>query len=367
MTSKTNQLDYSLNIIVFLLVISGLIILSSASVVVSQDLFNTSYHFLTRQLFYSLPLGLLGFFIFLKINYQKLQKISFPLLIVSIIILSLVFVPGLNYNNKEVKRWIALGGLSFQPFELVKLSFIIYLSALLSRKKTNDIKAIKESLLPVFILFGIISVLIMGQSNLSALMILAVIIAVIYFLAGTRLFYLLLIGIVILILGGALAKSAPYRMARLTVFLHPEFDLQGKGYQINQARLAIGSGGLFGLGLGHSIQKWKYLPEVVGDSIFAIAAEELGFIGAMGLIILFVLLAWRGVKIAKGAPDKFGYLMAGGITAWIFLQAIINMGAISGMLPLTGMPLPFISYGGSSLIVTLAGMGILANISKHSK
>ncbi len=156
-------------------------------------------------------------------------------------------------------------------------------------------------------------------------------------------------------------------MERLTVFLHPEMDPQGIGYQINQALLAIGSGGLFGLGWGHSIQKWKYLPEPIGESIFAIAAEELGFIGAGVLVIAFVMLAWRGFKIAKDAPNRFGYLLAGGITGWIFFQAFINMAAISRLIPLTGIPLPFVSYGGSAMIASLAGVGILINISKYTK
>jgi len=156
-------------------------------------------------------------------------------------------------------------------------------------------------------------------------------------------------------------------MNRLNVFLHPELDPQGIGYQINQALLAIGSGGLFGLGLGHSIQKWRYLPEPIGDSIFAIIAEELGLIGAGILVILFILLAWRGIQIAKNAPDKFGFLLAAGITSWFFFQSFINMAAISGLIPLTGMPLPFISYGGSAMVASLIGAGVLINISKYTK
>ena len=156
-------------------------------------------------------------------------------------------------------------------------------------------------------------------------------------------------------------------MGRLMVYLHPAMNPQGIGYQINQALLAIGSGGLFGLGLGHSIQKWKYLPEIIGDSIFAIIAEEFGFIGAGFLVFLFVFLAWRGLRIAKNAPDKFGYLLAGGIIGWLFFQAFINMAAICGLVPLTGLPLPFVSYGGTALVVAMAAAGIIVNISKQTK
>ncbi len=352
------QPDYPLIAITFILVVLGLVALSSASVVVSNDFFNKSYHFLIHQLMYSLPVGLLVFFILQKYSYKKLKSFSFPLIILSIVLLVLVFVPGLSYGNQGVKRWVALGSFSFQPFEFAKLAFIVYLAALLGKRP------VKESLIPALVAFSVISLLVIAQPNMSALIILTVIAFAIYFLAEAKFSYLLTIGVGIMIAGFILAQLAPYRMARLTVFLNPELDPQGIGYQTNQALLAIGSGGVFGLGLGHSVQKWKYLPEVIGDSIFAITAEELGLAGAGTIVILFMLLAWRGIKIAKNAPDKFGYLLAGGITSWIFFQAFINMGSISGIIPMTGIPLPFISYGGSSLITVLAGIGILVNISK---
>ena len=222
--------------------------------------------------------------------------------------------------------------------------------------------------MPFLVIFGITGLLVIFQPNMSALVITFVIAWLIYFLAGTKWSYLVTMGGLALAGVFALIKIAPYRMDRLTVFLHPELDPQGIGYQINQALLAIGSGGLWGRGLGHyGLQKWGYLPEPIGDSIFAIVAEELGFIGAGILVILFIALAWQGLKIAKNAPDKFGYLLAGGITGWLFFQAFINMAAISGLLPLTGLPLPFVSYGGSALVVALTGVGILVNISKHTK
>lgn len=364
---KGHQPDYILIVILFIVIIFGLVILSSASVVISQDIFGQSYYFLKHQLLYSLPLGLLCFFVAQKIHYKYWQKFAFPLIILSLILLALVFVPGIGYGYGEAKRWIALGPFSLQPIELTKLSFILYLAALLSKKREINDQVIKESFIPFLAVLGIIGCLVLYQPNLSALVIIILMAGFIYFLAGIKISYLLAMAGLASVAFFALIKTAAYRVHRLTVFLHPELDPQGIGYQINQALLAIGSGGLFGLGLGHSVQKWKYLPEAVSDSIFAIAAEELGLIGASLIIILFILLAWRGLKIARNAPDRFGYLLAGGIISWLFLQAFVNIAAISGLIPLTGMPLPFISYGGSAIVVSLAGMGILVSVSKYTK
>ncbi len=363
---KAHQSDYPLISIVFSLVIFGLIILSSASVVLSQNASNQSYLFLKHQLIYGFGLGLIGFLISQRIFYSHWQKLAFPLIILSLVLLVLVFIPQLGYEHGGANRWIEFKGFSLQPFEFVKLFFIIYLAALLSKKGEIN-QVIKESLIPVSVILGSIILLLYLQPNMSAIGIIVIISGLIYFLAGMNISYIIAAASISLIGLFALIKTAPYRMSRLTVFLHPEFDPQGKGYQINQALLAIGSGGLFGLGLGHSIQKWKYLPEPIGDSIFAIVAEELGLAGAGALVILFALLAWRGIKITKNAPDKFSFLLAGGITSWFFFQSFINMAAISGLMPLTGMTLPFVSYGGSSMVASLIGVGVLINISKYTK
>lgn len=363
---KLHQPDYILISIVFVLIFIGLIILSSASVVISQDNFNESYYYLKHQLFYGVLLGFIFFFIIQRIDYKYWQKYSFLLMVSSLVFLALVFVPGVGYSHGGARRWIAIGSISIQPFEFVKLVSIIYFATLLSKK--GEVKeVIKKSIIPCVVIMSIIAFLVLCQPNTSDLGIIVLIVLSIYFLAGMRISYLIGAFLFLISLFYVLIKTNSYRMSRFTVFLHPETDPQGKGYQINQALLAIGSGGLFGLGLGHSIQKWKYLPEVIGDSIFAIAAEELGLIGAVILVILFIALACRGLKIAKNAPDKFGYLLAGGITSWLFLQAFINIMAITGLMPLTGMPLPFISYGGTSLIISLMGIGILVNISKYTK
>ena len=363
---RPHQPDYFLISIIFFLVIFGLIILSSASVVLSQNESNQSYLFLKHQLIYGFGLGLIGFLIFQRINYKYWKKFAFPLIILSLILLSLVFIPQFGYEDGGANRWIKIGNFSLQPFEFVKLFFIVYLSALLSKKEKTD-QVIKKSFIPISIILGSIIILLYLQPNISAIGIIILLCGLIYFLADMKISYILAATGVALIGFFALINTAAYRMNRLTIFLHPELDPQGLGYQMNQALLAIGSGGLFGLGLGHSIQKWKYLPEPIGDSIFAIIAEELGLIGAGILVILFALLAWRGIKIAKDAPDKFGFLLASGITSWFFFQAFINMAVISRLMPLTGMPLPFISYGGSSMVASLIGVGVLINISKYSK
>jgi cell division protein FtsW len=363
--TKSHQPDYILISTVIILIVFGLIILTSASVVLSQERFGQSYHFLKHQLIYGLAVGLVFLLIGQKIYYQHWSRLAFPLLIFTSVLLALVFLPEIGYQYGGARRWIVLGPVSIQPAEIAKLTFIIYLAALLAKKK-EKVTDISQGLIPFLIITAAVSVLIVFQPDISTLGVIALTAVIIYFLAGAKLSHLVSIGILGLISLFVLIKTAAYRMERLTVFLHPEIDPQGIGYQINQALLAIGSGGLFGYGLGHSLQKFLYLPEVVSDSIFAIAAEELGFIGASILIILFIVFAWRGLKIAKNAPNNFGRLLAGGITSWIIFQAFINIAAISGLVPLTGIPLPFISYGGSAMAVSLAGVGVLINISKYT-
>jgi len=363
---KNHQPDYLFISAVFALVVFGLVALNSASMVVSRENFGESYYYLKHQVVYGLSIGLIGFFICQRLNYRFWKKIAFPILILSLILLAAVFLPGMGYESNEARRWVTIGPISFQPFELVKLSFILYLSALLSR--SGEVKKnIKESLIPFTAVFATISALVLFQPNTSAFFIISLIAGLIYFLAELSFSYLAAAGLLAIVSFFVLIKTAAYRMKRFTVYLHPEMDPQGIGYQINQALLAIGSGGLFGLGLGHSIQRWKYLPEVIGDSVFAIVAEEFGFIGAGFLIFLFIFLIWRGLRIAKNAPDKFGYLVTGGIIGWIFFQTFINIAAICGIIPLTGMPLPFVSYGGTALAVMLTAAGIVVNISKQTK
>lgn len=343
----------------------GIIVLYSVSVVISQENFGEPYYYLKHQLLRGVLVGALLFFIGLKIDYKFWKKISVPLLVLNIFLLFLVFTNTFGYGFGGAKRWISLGGVIFQPTEILKLSFVFYLAALLEKKK-KGIRDFYEGFLPFLIVLGAISVLIIAQPDISTLGVIMIMSLAIYFIAGASIKHLFITGMSGMVALFLLIKVAPYRLNRLLVFLNPDLDPQGIGYQINQALIAIGSGGLFGLGYGYSQQKFLYLPQAVGDSIFAILAEELGFVGATFLIMLFLIVAIRGFKIAKNAPNKFGQITAFGITFGIIFQAFINIGAITGLLPLTGITLPFVSYGGSSLAFTLLGMGILLNISKFT-
>ncbi|OGZ34236.1 MAG: cell division protein FtsW [Candidatus Portnoybacteria bacterium RIFCSPHIGHO2_02_FULL_39_12] len=364
--TKPHHPDYILIFTVIALVVFGLIILTSASVVISQETFGQSYYFLKHQLLYGLLAGLIFWWLGQKIYYQTWAKLTLPLLFVSLVLLVLVFLPQIGYQYGGANRWIVLGPVSVQPAEITKLTFILYLAALLAKKK-EKVADVSQGLVPFLVITVLIGILIAYQPDAGTLGIIVLTAGLIYFLAGAKISHLFVIGLLGLASFFLLIKTAAYRMDRLNVFLRPETDPQGIGYQINQALLAIGSGGLFGRGLGHSLQKWQYLPEPISDSIFAITAEELGFIGAVLLIILFIIFAWRGFKIAKNAPNVFGCLLAAGITGWLVFQALINMAAITGLIPLTGIPLPFVSYGGSAMAVSLAGIGILVNVSKYTR
>lgn len=363
--TKKHSPDRILLAIIFILVIAGLIILASASIVISQERFNKPYYYFSHQLIYGVGIGLILFFLIQKLHYKFWKKIAVMMLAFSIITLILVFVPGLGFGYGGARRWINLGLFSFQPVELVKLGFIIYLAAWLEERR-KEFKSFAQTTLPFLIIVVLISVLIIKQPDIGTLGVIALIGLVLFFLGGAKISHVLLI-----ILGGltslfVLIKIAPYRMNRLLTFLNPDLDPLGISYQITQALLAIGSGGFFGVGLGHSRQKYNYLPSPATDSIFAIVGEELGFFGATILIILFLALILRGFKIAKNSPNRFAKLTAAGITSWFAIQAFINIGAITGLIPLTGITLPFISYGASSMIVSLMAAGILINISKYT-
>jgi cell division protein FtsW len=276
-----------------------------------------------------------------------------------------VFLPGIGRSMGGASRWIEIGSMSFQPSEIAKLTFTIYLAAWLT-KKGEGIKDFQTGFIPFVLILGIIGFLIIKEPDMGTMSIITAIAAVMFFVAGASWQHIVLGATSIIAFLIVLIKAAPYRMQRLMVFLNPSQGNLDVAYHINQAILAIGTGGLWGLGFGKSMQKYFYLPEAHTDSIFAIITEELGFIRALLVIIVFMLIAWRGYRIAKEAPDSFSRLLATGITTWIIFQAIANLAAITGAMPLTGVPLPFVSYGGTSLIILLASVGILLNISKQT-
>lgn len=348
------------------LLLFGLVMIASAGVAYSRTRFGDAYFFFRRQLFFGVVPGLFALYFAQKINYNFWKKISFPIFAASIFALILVFIPGIGNRIYGASRWIQLGSFSFQPSEMLKLSLILYLAAWLENR-VERVKDFYEGLLPFGAIVALVSFLLIKQPDVGTLGVVILISMSIYFVSGARLSHIALMGGTGVFFLYLLVKFESYRMNRFLVFLHPELDPRGIGYQINQALLAIGSGGIFGVGLGHSLQKFNYLPEPVGDSIFAIVGEELGFFGASFLVVLFLVLAFYGLRVAKTAPDRFSRLVAVGIVSWIVFQAFINMAAISGLIPLTGIPLPFVSYGGTSILFLMAAMGILLNISKYSK
>lgn len=358
-----NKPDYILILIIFILVVFGLVMISSASVVSSRSDFGDSYYYLKRQFFYGFVPGLIGFLICQKIPYTKFKKWALPLFLFNLLLLALIFIPSLGAHYGGAKSWLKLGPISFQPSEIIKLTFVLYLASWFSTRH-NLIKDFKLVFVPFAILIGILTLFLILQPDIGTLGLIIFPAIVVYFLAGGSLKYILLM----IAIGASglytLIKLAPYRLQRLLVFLNPKIDPLGIGYQINQALLAVGSGGLFGLGLGHSRQKFNYLPEVQGDSIFAIIAEELGLLGALFVAGMFVWLMIRCFSVARKTNDHFGQLIIYGFVAWIVGQTLINIGANLSLLPLTGVPLPFISYGGTALAVEMTAMGILVNISK---
>ena len=346
--------------------IFGIIMLSSVSTAVAFQRFGDSLYYVKHQLFYGFIPGILVCALLSVIDYRVWKKLAFPIFIVSILLLLAVFTPlGATFGG--AKSWINIGGfLTFQPSEIVKLAFIIYLAAWVERRDKRVIKDFSDGLMPFLISLGIVMLLIFLQPDVGTMTIIVMIALMVYFIAGASIKHLVVLGIGGLAALAVLIKIAPYRAARFTVFLHPELDPQGIGYHINQALLAIGSGGMFGLGFGYSRQKHLYLPEVIGDSIFAIIAEELGFIVVTILLLLLLSLIFRGYQIARKAPDQFAKLVVAGIMSWIGFQSFVNISAMVGLLPITGLPLPFVSYGSSSLIVLFAAMGIVINISRQT-
>ena len=348
------SIDWSLFWLAIGLTIFGLIMVYNASVVEAYRDFLDKYYYVKYQAVWAL-LGILVMVSLSFFNYKNLKKLSPLLFFINIIFLILVLIPGIGLKMKGASRWISLGSFSFQPAELVKPTLTLYLAYLFSRKK---------SLLHFVFLTGIVAGLIMLQPDLGTTILILLTAFLIYFVAGASILELFPIALGGFLLGLCLILTSSYRKSRLLTFLNPMRDPLGASYHIRQVLIALGSGGGFGIGLGQSRQKYEYLPEATTDSIFAIIAEETGFVGAAIIILVFLMVIYRGFAIAQDAPDQFSRLLATGITCWLAVQIMLNLATMVALVPLTGVPLPFISYGGSSLIVALAGVGILLNISK---
>ncbi len=338
----------------------GLIALISATGPLAYSNFHDTYFFIKKQILFGAIPGIILFIFFSRLDYRKILKMAWPLYIGTIILLAAVFVPGVGAVINGSRNWIHIKGFSFQPSEISKIAIITLLAALLSHRKYHW-DDWQSSLLPVLAIIAPVLLLVHDVGTLS---ILVMAIFFILFVAEVPTRYLVVLGSLCVTAFVVLVIAAPYRMQRLTTFLHPALDPQGVGYQINQAFLAVGSGGFWGLGFNQSRQKYQYLPEVNADSIFAIIAEEMGFFVSAGVIFLILLIGWRGLKIADRAPELGGKILVTGIMVWFMWQSFLNIGAMVGALPLTGVPLPFISHGGTALMSMLSAMGMVMSVSK---
>ena len=350
--------DKWLFVTTLLLAFIGIIMVYDSSVAIAYRDFSNPYHFVRDQVKW-LALGFLAFAVFSKVPYMLWKKVAVPALVATLVLLIAVFIPGFGVRALGAHRWINFGFFILQPAEFAKLAMVIYLSAWFSTKEKGRLVAF---LLLVFMVVGLVIV----EPDLGTAVTILVTSMTLYFLSGAPIGHF--IGLVpVLLLGvGGLAIAKPYRMQRVLTFLNPEVDPLGASYQIRPAILALGSGGLFGVGLGKSRQKYEYLPEANTDSIFAILGEETGFVGAILVTGLLLFLIWRCFKIAKRVNEPFGKLLVLGIGSWIGAQALINTASMVALLPLTGVPLPLISYGGSNLVITLGALGIVYNVSTTS-
>jgi cell division protein FtsW len=348
-----------------LLLVFGFAMLASASSDIGKQLFNNSYYYLEHQLMFGLSLGVVGFLVGYFVPYYKFKNIAFILLLISMAALVLVFTP-LGTAASGSTRWLRLGPLSFQPAELMKLTYILYLAAWLSGSKLKRTTDFQSGLLPFAIISGLMGILLILQPATSTVVILLGAGLVVYFVSGAPWKYILgIIGIAVLLIAIVIVAT-PYRRARIMGYLHPTQGLQGQNYQVNQALIAIGSGGFWGQGYGQSATKDSYLPTPIDDSIFAVVAEELGFVGAGALVALFAIVTVRMFWLARRAGDQFGSMILIGFGTVIALQAFVNMASISGVIPLTGVPLPFVSYGGTALAVFITMSGVALNVTRYN-
>ncbi|MEK7480743.1 MAG: putative lipid II flippase FtsW [Patescibacteria group bacterium] len=363
---RTHGADRILLVTTFLLVAVGLFIVASASSGLSLKEFGTPYYFFIHQLVAGAGVGLSLLFVMRMIPFQRWKRVAPFLLIGSIFLMALLFIPGIGIAHGGATRWVDAKFFTFQPSEILKFTFLLYLASWLAAKK-KEIGTMHLGLMPFLVMMGFAGAFLVLEPDVGTLGVLSLSAAALFFLGGGRLAHLGLIIFLGLLVLGALIYTEPYRFSRLAVFLNPSLDTQGIGYQLHQSFVAIGSGGLAGKGFGFSFQKLHLLPEPASDSVFAIVAEESGFVGSVILLALFLVFFWRGIMIAQKSKDQFAKLLASGLTLLVFMQAVINTGSLLGLLPLTGIPLPFISYGGTSLAMHLAQVGILLNISKHTQ
>ncbi len=365
MHTKGKKADRFFLVIFFLLIIIGVAMFISASLGILAKSASTFYSVLFSQLILGLGAGLVGMYFALKIDYKFWRNYSFYIFLGSIFLTAAVFIPTLGWSHLGAERWLQLGPLKFQPVEILKFGFVIYFAAWLSWAK-NRVQDFKFGILPFGILLAIIAFILFNQPDTKSFILIAVTGMCMLFISGVSMKYITLIGAGALIVLGSLVYFTPYLQSRIKTFIDPSGDPQGSSYQLQQGLIAIGSGGILGRGYGQSIQKFSYLPEPQGDSIFAVVGEELGFVGSVAIIILYLLFVLRGLRIANNSPDLFSRLLVSGIVILIVAQSFMNIASVTGVFPLTGVPLVFISHGGTSLMIDLIAIGIVLQISKFN-
>ena len=362
----TRHVDHILFVIVCILVIAGFFIFSSASLglLARQGASFSSVAF--TQVVFGIGGGSIAMFLMSQFHYKELRKYAFYIFIFTVFLTLLVFVPHVGFAHGGARRWVNLGHFTMQPSEFLKLGFIIFMATWLSSIR-KDIKTFRRGALPFMLITGAVAIMVLLQPDTDAFLLTAVPAFAMYVVAGGRgrdIGIMIVTGILLL---AVLVMVRPYLRARIQTYLHPSHDVTGQSYQVEQSLIAIGNGGWFGRGYGQSIQKFNYLPEPIGDSIFAVFGEEFGFLGCVLLVSLLSFFTFRGYKIASHAPDLFGMLLVVGIMTMIVLQAYLNIAAMLAIAPLTGVPLPFISHGGTALLTTLTSVGVVLNVSKYQR
>ena len=363
---KEKKADRFFLIIVFILLFTGVAVFVSASLGILNRNTDLFLSVLFSQLVLGLGLGLIGMYFCYKINYKFWRKYSFLIFLGSILLTAAVFIPSLGWSHGGAERWIQLGPVSFQPVEFLKFGFVIYFAAWLSWVKDRA-RDFRFGILPFGIMLAIIAVILLKQPDTKSFILIAITGMAILFVSSVPIKYILGVSFGVVLLLGTLVYFTPYLQERVKTFINPAQDAKGSSYQIQQSLIALGSGGIFGRGFGQSVQKFSYLPEPQGDSIFAVLGEELGFVGALAAIFLYMLFAMRGFRIANRTPDLFSGLLVYGIVILITVQSFMHIASVTGVLPLTGVPLVFMSQGGTSLMVYMMAIGIVLNISKFQK
>ena len=360
---KKHRFNVALFLLMLFLSVCGCVFVYSASFYSAELAYGDKFFFLKKQIF-GVAVGLVCYAIFSLINYHVLQKLKWWLVGASVLLLALVFVPGVGLTNYGATRWINLRFITFQPSEIAKFAFIVFAASVLS-KSADKIKSFK-GLLPVLFVGGIFCVLIILEPNMSITICMALLIVVMLFIGGAKLKHFFVLAVPAILLVVLLIVLEPYRLKRLVAFSDPFASSQNEGFQLVQSLFAISLGGAFGSGLFNSRQKYLFLPFAESDFIFSIIAEETGFVGASVLIVVFVLLFVCIIKVAKNASDKFGCLLSAGIGSLILIQVILNVAVVSGLVPPTGLPLPFISAGSTSIMIFMSMLGVVQNVHRHS-